>query len=108
MPPALFDDLFLYFRDSPAIKSMIGGRTQSVYRQSSSRCQLIYRITHGLAKVVQFLSIHSPFKGSTDVSTGQPDIDVIRFVGQRVLVTCEPGTPHHREGNLPVSWREGR
>ena len=28
MPPALLDDLVLYFRDSPAIENTVGGRTR--------------------------------------------------------------------------------
>ena len=68
MPTASFDNLLLYFRDSPAVGSMVSERTLNVYRRRpNSRRQLIYRIAHGL---VQFFSIHSPFKGSTDISAG--------------------------------------
>ena len=71
MSTASFDNLLLYFRDSPAIGSMVSERTRNVHRRwSNSRRQLIYRIAHGLVEVVQFLSIHSPFKGSTDISAG--------------------------------------
>jgi len=93
MPSALFDRLFLYFCDSPAIGNMVGGRTQSVCCLSDSRLQLIYRIAYGLAEVVQLLSIHSPVKGSTYISTGQPEPDVTLFVGHRVLTNRESGTP---------------
>ena len=69
-PPTLFDDLLLYFRDGPAIESVISGRTRDVYRRFDSHRQLIYRLAHGLTEVVQLLSIHSPLKGSTDISAG--------------------------------------
>ena len=36
----------------------------------NSRRQLIYRIAHGLAEVVEFLSIHSPVEGFTDIGAG--------------------------------------
>jgi hypothetical protein len=67
-----------------------------VYLRFDSRRQLIYRIAHGLAKVVQFLSVHSPVEGFADISTGQPKLDVVLFIGQRVLVMCEHGTSRHR------------
>ena len=69
-PLTLFDDLLLYFRDGPVIESAISGRTRDVYRWFDSRRQLIYRLAYGLTEIVQLLSIHSPLKGSTDVSTG--------------------------------------
>ena len=80
MPPALFDDLLLYFRDSPAIEGVVGGRSRNVYRWFNSRRQLVYCIAHGLAEVGQFLSVHSPVKRSADISAGQPELDVIQFV----------------------------
>ena len=105
IPPAPFDDLLLYFRDRPAIESMVGGRNRSVYYRVNSRHQLIYRIARGLAEVVQLLSIHSPVEGFADIGTGQPEFDVILFIGHRVLNMCEPGTSHRRrEWNLPGSW----
>ena len=70
VPPALLDDLRLYFHDSPAIENMVNGRTRNVNRRFNSRRQLIYRITHRLAEVVQLLSVHPPVEGSADVSTG--------------------------------------
>ena len=69
-PPALFDDLLLYFRDGPAIESAINGRTRDVYRWFDLRRQLIYRLVHGLTEVIRPPSSHSPLKGSTDISTG--------------------------------------
>ena len=88
---------------------MVGGRTRNVYCLFDSHHQLIYRIAHGLAEVVQLLSIHSPVKGSTGISTGQPELDAILFVGHRVLANREFGTPQRSRGrNLPVSWWEGR
>ena len=69
-PPTLFDDLILDFRDGTVIESAISGRTRDAYRWFDSRRQLIYRLAHGLTEVIQLLSIHSPLKGSTDISTG--------------------------------------
>ena len=69
MPLALFDDLLLYLRDSPVIDDVVSGRIRSMHRQFNPRRQLVYRIAHGLAEVVQFLAIHSPVKGSTDIGT---------------------------------------
>ena len=64
-----------------------------------SRPQLIYRIAHGLVEIVQPFSIHSSVKGSTDISTGQPELDVILFVDHRVLTDRESGTSQRsREG----------
>jgi len=105
VPPAVFDDLFLYFCHSPAIENMVGGRNRSVYCRSNSRRQMVYRIAHGLAKVAQFLSVHPPVEGLTDIGAGQPKFDIVLFVGHRVLVMCEPGTSRRRrEGSLPESW----
>jgi len=67
--PALFDDLLLDFRHSPAIDNVVCASDQDVYRQLNSHRQLIYRIAHGIAEIVEFLSIHSPVQGSTDVGT---------------------------------------
>ena len=105
---ALFDDLLLYFRDSPVIKCTVGERARNVHHWFNSRRQLIYRVAHGLVEVVQFLSTHSPFKSSTDIGTGQSEFDVIHFVSHRVLVMCEPGTSRRGSKNLPESLREGR
>ena len=69
-PPTLFHDLLLYFCDGSAIDNMVGGKTGDVHHRFNSRRQLTYRIAHRLAEVIQFLSIHSPVQGSTDVGTG--------------------------------------
>ena len=104
MPPALFDDLLLYIRDSPAMESVVGGSARNSDGWFNSRLQLIYRIAHGLTEVVQFLSVHSPVKRSTDISAGQPELDVIHLVGHRVLAVCELETSHCRRGqNVPGS-----
>jgi len=105
MPPAPFDDLLLYFRDSPAIKNIVGEKNRCVYCRLNSRRQLVYRIVHRLTEIVQLLPIHSPVEGFTDISTGQPELDVVLFVDHRVLTMCEPGIYHRRrEENLPGSW----
>ena len=69
VPPALFDDLLLYFRDSPAIGNVVSERVPGVCRRLDSRSQLVYRIAHRLAEVTKFLSIHSPVQGLTDIGT---------------------------------------
>ena len=37
IPPTVFDDLLLHFRDSPTIDNTVGGRNRSVYCRSNSR-----------------------------------------------------------------------
>ena len=102
MPPGLFDELLVYFRDGPAIKNMAGGRARNVYRQPNSRRQLKYRIAHGFIEIVQFLSIHSPVKSSADIGAGQPELDVILVIGHCVLAVCKnEGSHHTRGGNVP-------
>ena len=81
----------MYFRDSPAIENTVGGRTQNAYHRFNSRGQLVYRITHRLTEVVEFLSIHSPVEGSTDIGTEYPKLDVIQFVNHGVLTMVNPG-----------------
>ena len=99
--PALFDDLVLYVRDSPAVDITMSGRTQNVYSWFHSRSQLICRIAHGLGEVIQLLSIHSPAKSLADISTGQLEVDIILFIDHCVLALYEPGTSHgRREGSL--------
>ena len=102
MPPALFNDILVYFCDGPAIKNMVGGRDRNVHRRFNLRRQLKYRIAHGLVEVVQFLSVHSPVKSSTDIGTGQSKLDIILVIGHCVLAVCENEVPHHtRGGNVP-------
>ena len=75
-----------------------------MYCLFDSRRQLVYRIAHGIAEVVWLFSIHSPVKGSTDISTGQPELDVILFVDHRVLTDRESGTHQRsRGGDIPES-----
>ena len=105
IPLAVFDDLPLYLRHSPTIENTVGGRNRSVHCRFNSRRQLIYRIANGLAKVIQFLPVHPPIEGFTDIGAGQPKLDVVLFVGQRVLVMCEHETSRRRrEENLLESW----
>ena len=72
----------------------VGGKTWHLHRWFNSRRQLIYRITHGLAEVVQFLPVHSPIKSSTDIGTGQPELDIILFIDHCVLAMCESRSSH--------------
>ena len=53
-----------------------------------SRRQLMNRIGHGLADLVQFLPVHPPIEGSAYIGAGQPELDVIGLVGHGVLVAC--------------------
>ena len=52
VPPALFGDLPLYFRDGPAVENAVSRGSRIMHHQFDSRHQLIYRITHRLAEVV--------------------------------------------------------
>ena len=65
-----------------------------MYRWLSTRRQLVYRVAHRFTEVVQRLSAHSPFKGFANIGARQPEIDIILFVGHRILATREPGTSH--------------
>jgi len=65
---ATFDSFPLNLRNSPAIKDRLAGGL-NVHRWPNSHRQLIYRITHGLAEVAQFLSIQTPVKRSADIGT---------------------------------------
>jgi len=46
----------------------------------NSHSQLIYRITHGLTEIGQFLSIDPPVERSADISTEEPKVEDILFV----------------------------
>jgi len=52
---------------------------------------LAYRITHRTTEFIQLLSVHPPIERSTDISTFQPELDVVQFVGHRILTTSEHG-----------------
>ena len=58
--------------------------------------QLLNRLAHRLTKVVRFLSIHPPVENLTYIGVGQPEFDVVRFVGHRVLILREPGACRRR------------
>ena len=51
------------------------------------RRQLLNRLSHGLAEVIQLLPVHSLVKGFAHINAGQPELDVVGFVVYRVLVT---------------------
>jgi len=61
-----------------------------MYHWFDPRRQLIYRVTHGLTEIVQFLSVHPPIEGSADIGAVQPELDVFLFVDHRILDTREP------------------
>jgi len=98
--PALLYDFPPYLCDSPAIEITVGGRIRDVYHRFHSQRQLIYRIAHGPAEVIQALSAHSPVEGSTDVGAEQSKIDIFQLVKHRVLTTCELETSHRRRGDV--------
>ena len=56
-----------------------------MHRWFDPRRQLIYRLAHGPTKVVQFLSVHSPIKGSAYVGASQPEVDVVGFIAHGIL-----------------------
>ena len=72
--------------------STINGRAGDVYRWLNLRCKLIYGVAHRPAKIAQFLAANSPLKSFAYISAGQPEVDVILFVGHRVLSVGESGT----------------
>ena len=51
----------------------------------NSRRQLVDCLAHGVIEIVQPLPVQSPVERFTDVSTGQPEFDVVHLVGQIVL-----------------------
>ena len=58
---------------------------------------MIYCIAHRLAELVQFLPAHPPFERFADIGARQPKIDVVLFVGHRVLTAREPGSSRKRK-----------
>ena len=94
----LFVDLPLYFLNTPAIETTVGGRSQSIYHQIDSRLQLGYRVAHRLAEFVFLLSACSPLKRITDVGTVYPKVHAILIVGHLVLAMFEPWTSRSRQG----------
>ena len=77
-----------------------------MYRQLNSRCQLIYRIAHGLTELIQSPSVHPPVEGSTDVGTGQSDLDEssslaieswLRVRLEQLIVGAETSSDHREE-----------
>ena len=45
-----------------------------------------------MTQVAEFLPIHSPVEGAANISTVQPEFDIILVIGHRVLTTCRSGT----------------
>jgi hypothetical protein len=62
-----------------------------MHRWFNPRRQLIYRLAHGSTKVVQFLSVHPPIKGSAYISASQPEVDVVGFIAHGILHTLACG-----------------
>ena len=86
VPLALFGDLPLDLPHRSAVRGIISEPFKLCdIGLNNPRCQLIYRLAHGLTEVVQFLSIHSPGEGSADVGAAQPELNEILFVHHRVL-----------------------
>ena len=105
VPLASFDNLLLYFCNGPTVTSTINGRGGDVCCWLNLRCKLIYSVAHRLAEIAQFPVAHSTFKSFAYISAGQPEIDVILFVGHRVLTVREHGTSNHgKERSSPESW----
>lgn len=68
MALASLGGLVLNFCDSPAVGRMVGEGTRFAYGRTDLRSQTIYPVAHGLAELVQLLSVHPPFQGSADLS----------------------------------------
>lgn len=105
VPLAPFDGLPPNLLHSPAIAEdiLVGGFEMHIVWLNSRR-QLIYRVTHGLTEIGQFLSIDPPVKRSADVSAVEPKFKEILLVSHRILDTCKFGADRHRRGgNVPLS-----
>ena len=88
--PGQFVDLALYFLDTPATKSMVGGRSRSIHRGIDSRLQSVDRIAHRLAELICPLPTRSPPKCITDIAAEYPEVYTVLFVDHLVLITSEP------------------
>ena len=87
-PFTALGDLPLDARDSPGIRpktSPMRYSNQNVYGWCNSRRQLVDCLAHRVVEVAQSLPVQSPVEGSTDISAGQPQFDVIHPVDHRVL-----------------------
>ena len=45
-----------------------------------------------MTQAAEFLPIHSPVEGAANISTVQPEFDIILVIGHHVLATCRSGT----------------
>ena len=70
IPPAVFDDLPLDLRHSPAIKSVCQRVVQSDHHRFDSRRQLCNRLAYRLTEVIQLPPIHSTVESFTCIGTG--------------------------------------
>jgi hypothetical protein len=103
IPFALFDDLPLDLPHGSVVGSIVSELSGLCdISLNNPRRQLIYRLAYGLTEVAQFLSIHSPIKGSADVGAAQPELDVFLFVHHRILDIREPEVHRRRiSKNVP-------
>jgi hypothetical protein len=84
VPFALFCDHRLDLRHGSVIEKIVGELSR-LHHWFNPHRQPIHRLAHGLTEVVLFLPVHCPFKGSTNIGAGQPEVDIVGFVGHEIL-----------------------
>ena len=72
--------------------------TQSVHYRCNSRRELVDCLNNRIFKFVQALPLQSPVEGDTNISAGQPKLDVIHLVDHRVLGSCHLAVVQRRLG----------
>jgi len=72
--------------------------TRNVLCLCNSRRQLADRLNHRVVKIVQLPPLQSPVERGTDISAGQPKLDVIHLIDHRILGPLHPPIVHQRLG----------
>ena len=103
--PTLFGELLLDLCDSSVIHFVVN-KQQTVHRVFDLRRQLIYCLAHRLIEVVRSLPAHSSVERSTDIGAIQPEIDVLLFVGHRILKKRESTHRRRPEAAYPNHGQE--
>ena len=58
-----------------------------------------------MTEFVQVLSIHPSVKRSTEIGALQPNLNIVHFVGRRVLARCQLEIAGHRRGHTLIIVR---
>jgi len=69
---------------------------QGVRWWCDSRRQPVDCLNHRVVKIVQPLPFQSPIERDTDISAGQPELDVIHLIDHRVLCLFHPPIAQYR------------